>query len=91
MQIKIYKEALNKNNEVFNFLSSICNKYGIGFWKPGAGIIHQVVLRELRFPWWNDDWHPILHTVNAGALGMVAAGVGGEPCSRRNGRNGSGN
>jgi len=70
------KEALNKNNEVFNFLSSISNKYGIGFWKPGAGIIHQVVLENYAFPGGmmigTDS-----HTVNAGGLGMIAIGVGG--------------
>jgi aconitate hydratase len=69
-------DALNKNNEVFNFLSSISNKYGIGFWKPGAGIIHQVVLENYAFPGGmmigTDS-----HTVNAGGLGMVAIGVGG--------------
>ena len=43
---KDLQESLNTNNEVFNFLSSICDKYGIGFWKPGAGIIHQVVLEN---------------------------------------------
>lgn len=73
---KDLQEALNKNNEVFNFLSSICNKYGIGFWKPGAGIIHQVVLENYAFPGGmmigTDS-----HTVNAGGLGMVAVGVGG--------------
>ncbi|HNB81673.1 MAG TPA: aconitase family protein, partial [Chitinophagaceae bacterium] len=47
---KDLQEALNKNNEVFNFLSSVCDKYGIGFWKPGAGIIHQVVLENYAFP-----------------------------------------
>jgi aconitate hydratase len=70
------QEALNKNNEVFNFLSSISDKYGIGFWKPGAGIIHQVVLENYAFPGGmmigTDS-----HTVNAGGLGMVAIGVGG--------------
>lgn len=70
------QEALNKNNEVFNFLSSISNKYGIGFWKPGAGIIHQVVLENYAFPGGmmigTDS-----HTVNAGGLGMIAIGVGG--------------
>lgn len=70
------QDALNKNNEVFNFLSSISNKYGIGFWKPGAGIIHQVVLENYAFPGGmmigTDS-----HTVNAGGLGMVAIGVGG--------------
>ena len=61
---------------MFNFLSSVCNKYGIGFWKPGAGIIHQVVLENYAFPGGmmigTDS-----HTVNAGGLGMVAVGVGG--------------
>ncbi|MEZ4721304.1 MAG: aconitate hydratase [Flavobacteriales bacterium] len=73
---KDLQEALNKNNEVFNFLSSVSNKYGIGFWKPGAGIIHQVVLENYAFPGGmmigTDS-----HTVNAGGLGMVAIGVGG--------------
>tara|TARA_R110002072_G_scaffold238038_1_gene395414 strand:- start:15879 stop:18143 length:2265 start_codon:yes stop_codon:yes gene_type:complete len=70
------QEGINKNNEVFNFLSSVCDKYGIGFWKPGAGIIHQVVLENYAFPGGmmigTDS-----HTVNAGGLGMVAVGVGG--------------
>jgi aconitate hydratase len=70
------QEAINKNNEVFNFLESVSNKYGIGFWKPGAGIIHQVVLENYAFPGGmmigTDS-----HTVNAGGLGMVAIGVGG--------------
>lgn len=73
---KDLQESLNKNNEVFNFLSSVCDKYGIGFWKPGAGIIHQVVLENYAFPGGmmigTDS-----HTVNAGGLGMVAIGVGG--------------
>lgn len=73
---KDLQDGINKNNEVFNFLSSICNKYGIGFWKPGAGIIHQVVLENYAFPGGmmigTDS-----HTVNAGGLGMVAVGVGG--------------
>ena len=73
---KDLQESLNQNNEVFNFLSSISNKYGIGFWKPGAGIIHQVVLENYAFPGGmmigTDS-----HTVNAGGLGMVAIGVGG--------------
>ncbi len=73
---KDLQEALNKSNEVFNFLSTVCNKYGIGFWKPGAGIIHQVVLENYAFPGGmmigTDS-----HTVNAGGLGMVAIGVGG--------------
>ncbi len=70
------QRSFNENNEVFNFLSSISNKYGIGFWKPGAGIIHQVVLENYAFPGGmmigTDS-----HTVNAGGLGMVAIGVGG--------------
>ncbi len=70
-------ETANINNkEVYDFLSSISNKYGIGFWKPGAGIIHQVVLENYAFPGGmmigTDS-----HTVNAGGLGMVAIGVGG--------------
>lgn len=73
---KDLQESLNKNNEVFNFLDSVSNKYGIGFWKPGAGIIHQVVLENYAFPGGmmigTDS-----HTVNAGGLGMVAIGVGG--------------
>jgi aconitate hydratase len=68
--------AKTTNQEVYNFLSSICNKYGIGFWKPGAGIIHQVVLENYAFPGGmmigTDS-----HTVNAGGLGMIAIGVGG--------------
>ncbi len=73
---KDLQESLNQNNEVFNFLSTISNKYGIGFWKPGAGIIHQVVLENYAFPGGmmigTDS-----HTVNAGGLGMLAIGVGG--------------
>ena len=73
---KDLQEALNKSSEVFNFLSSVCDKYGIGFWKPGAGIIHQVVLENYAFPGGmmigTDS-----HTVNAGGLGMLAIGVGG--------------
>ncbi|NBR36297.1 MAG: aconitate hydratase [Chitinophagales bacterium] len=69
-------KAVADNEEVYNFLSSISNKYGIGFWKPGAGIIHQVVLENYAFPGGmmigTDS-----HTVNAGGLGMVAIGVGG--------------
>jgi aconitate hydratase len=68
--------AKTQSNEVFDFLSSVSNKYGIGFWKPGAGIIHQVVLENYAFPGGmmigTDS-----HTVNAGGLGMVAIGVGG--------------
>ncbi len=70
------KGALYINSEVFSFLQSISNKYGIGFWKPGAGIIHQVVLENYAFPGGmmigTDS-----HTPNAGGLGMVAIGVGG--------------
>ncbi len=70
------QSALNTSNEVFNFLESVSNKYGLGFWKPGAGIIHQVVLENYAFPGGmmigSDS-----HTVNAGGLGMVAIGVGG--------------
>ncbi|MDC0080704.1 aconitate hydratase [Flavobacteriaceae bacterium] len=73
---KDLQSALNNSNEVFNFLESVSNKYGIGFWKPGAGIIHQVVLENYAFPGGmmigTDS-----HTVNAGGLGMVAIGVGG--------------
>jgi len=69
-------KAVTDNEEVYNFLSSISNKYGIGFWKPGAGIIHQVVLENYAFPGGmmigTDS-----HTVNAGGLGMIAIGVGG--------------
>ena len=70
------QNALNTSNEVFNFLEAVSNKYGIGFWKPGAGIIHQVVLENYAFPGGmmigTDS-----HTVNAGGLGMLAIGVGG--------------
>lgn len=68
--------AIDLNKEVYDFLASVSNKYGIGFWKPGAGIIHQVVLENYAFPGGmmigTDS-----HTVNAGGLGMVAIGVGG--------------
>jgi aconitate hydratase len=68
--------SLSNNKEVFDFLESVSNKYGIGFWKPGAGIIHQVVLENYAFPGGmmigTDS-----HTPNAGGLGMVAIGVGG--------------
>ena len=68
--------ALRQNDEVFNFLESVSKKYGIGFWKPGAGIIHQVILENYAFPGGmmigTDS-----HTVNAGGLGMIAIGVGG--------------
>ncbi len=70
------KSALDINSEVYDFLSSVSNKYGIGFWKPGAGIIHQVILENYAFPGGmmvgTDS-----HTVNAGGLGMIAIGVGG--------------
>ena len=70
------KVAVDKNKEVYDFLSSVSDKYGIGFWKPGAGIIHQVVLENYAFPGGmmigTDS-----HTVNAGGLGMIAIGVGG--------------
>ena len=68
--------ANNESKEVYDFLGSVSNKYGIGFWKPGAGIIHQVVLENYAFPGGmmigTDS-----HTVNAGGLGMIAIGVGG--------------
>nr|WP_299340097.1 aconitate hydratase [Allomuricauda sp.] len=70
------RRANETSNEVFDFLESVSNKYGIGFWKPGAGIIHQVVLENYAFPGGmmigTDS-----HTVNAGGLGMIAIGVGG--------------
>ena len=70
------KVSLGENNEVFNFLQSAAGKYGCGFWKPGAGIIHQVVLENYAFPGGlmigTDS-----HTPNAGGLGMIAIGVGG--------------
>ncbi|WP_405205748.1 aconitate hydratase [Aquimarina sp. LLG6339-5] len=73
---KDLQSAMNTSSEVFNFLESVSDKYGIGFWKPGAGIIHQVVLENYAFPGGmmigTDS-----HTVNAGGLGMVAIGVGG--------------
>jgi aconitate hydratase len=68
--------AVKENEEVYNFLASVSKKYGIGFWKPGSGIIHQVVLENYAFPGGmmigTDS-----HTVNAGGLGMIAIGVGG--------------
>ena len=70
------QNALNTSNEVFNFLESVSNKYGIGFWKPGAGIIHQVVLENYAFPG-GTMIGTDSHTVNAGGLGMLAIGVGG--------------
>lgn len=73
---KDLQAAINTSNEVFNFLQSVSDKYGVGFWEPGAGIIHQVVLENYAFPGGmmigTDS-----HTVNAGGLGMVAIGVGG--------------
>lgn len=70
------RDSISASGEVFNFLESVSNKYGIGFWKPGAGIIHQVVLENYGFPGGmmigTDS-----HTVNAGGLGMLAIGVGG--------------
>ncbi|MEP7128132.1 MAG: aconitate hydratase [Chitinophagales bacterium] len=70
------KSALDTNKEVYDFLASVSNRYGIGFWKPGAGIIHQVVLENYAFPGGmmigTDS-----HTPNAGGLGMIAIGVGG--------------
>ena len=69
-------KAVHESSEVYDFLASVSNKYGIGFWKPGAGIIHQVVLENYAFPGGmmigTDS-----HTVNAGGLGMLAIGVGG--------------
>ena len=70
------QDALNENNEVYQFLESSCGRYGMGFWKPGSGIIHQVVLENYAFPGGlligTDS-----HTPNAGGLGMLAIGVGG--------------
>ena len=70
------QDAYDENKEVYDFLASVSNKYGIGFWKPGAGIIHQVVLENYAFPGGmmigTDS-----HTPNAGGLGMIAIGVGG--------------
>ncbi|HKI09498.1 MAG TPA: aconitase family protein [Nitrososphaeraceae archaeon] len=70
------KAAMYENSEIYKFLESACRKYGIGFWKPGAGIIHQVLLENYAFPGGlmigTDS-----HTPNAGGLGMVAIGVGG--------------
>ena len=70
------KHSLYENNEIYQFLESSCRKYGIGFWKPGAGIIHQVLLENYSFPGGlmigTDS-----HTPNAGGLGMLAIGVGG--------------
>jgi aconitate hydratase len=69
-------DSITASGEVFNFLESVSNKYGIGFWRPGAGIIHQVVIENYGFPGGmmigTDS-----HTVNAGGIGMIAIGVGG--------------
>ena len=74
--VKDLAKANFENSEVYDFLSEVSNKYGIGFWKPGAGIIHQIVLENYAFPGGmmigTDS-----HTPNAGGLGMVAIGVGG--------------
>src|SRR5690554_4847647 len=73
---KDLQESINKSSEVFNFLDSVSSKYGIGFWKLGAGIIHQVVLDNYAFRGGmmiGTDYH----TVNAGGLGMISVGVGG--------------
>ena len=74
--VKDLNQALDQNSEVYDFLESVSSRYGIGFWKPGAGIIHQVVLENYAFPGGlmigTDS-----HTVNAGGLGMIAIGVGG--------------
>ncbi|WP_138476344.1 aconitate hydratase [Dyadobacter bucti] len=74
------KNAVDKNKEVYDFLSSVSDKYGLGFWKAGAGIIHQVVLENYAFPGGmmigTDS-----HTPNAGGLGMIAIGVGGADAS----------
>ena len=71
--------ARDVNKEVYDFLSSSAARYGMGFWKPGSGIIHQVVLENYAFPGGmmigTDS-----HTPNAGGLGMIAIGVGGRPC-----------
>ena len=78
--VKDLANAVNKNKEVYDFLSSISDKYGLGFWKAGAGIIHQVVLENYAFPGGmmigTDS-----HTPNAGGLGMIAIGVGGADAS----------
>ena len=73
--LKDLKVALDVNSEVYDFLSTVSAKYGLGFWKPGSGIIHQVVLENYAFPGGmmigTDS-----HTPNAGGLGMIAIGVG---------------
>src|SRR3546814_18975509 len=74
--IEDLNRAIDTNREVYDFLSSVSGKYGIGFWKPGGGIIHQVVLENYAYPGGmmigTDS-----HTPNAGGLGMIAIGVGG--------------
>ena len=76
---RTWSARIAENSEVYDFLHSASQKYGIGFWKPGAGIIHQVVLENYAFPGGlmigTDS-----HTPNAGGLGMVAIGVGGADC-----------
>ena len=73
-------QAVSENQEVYDFLRTSCSKHGIGFWKPGSGIIHQVVLEKYAFPGGmligTDS-----HTPNAGGLGMIAIGVGGSDAS----------
>jgi aconitate hydratase len=73
---KDLERAVSINKEVYDFLSSACAKYNIGFWKPGSGIIHQIILENYAFPGGlligTDS-----HTPNAGGLGMAAIGVGG--------------
>ena len=79
----------HESKEVFDFLQSISNKYGIGFWKPGAGIIHQVLLENYAFPGGlmigTDS-----HTPNAGGLGMLAVGRWRSRCCRCDGRHAMG-
>jgi len=73
------QRAIRENEEVYNFLRSAARKYGLAFWRPGAGIVHQVVLENYAFPGGlmigADS-----HTPNAGGLGMIAIGVGGADC-----------
>src|SRR5204863_10052863 len=73
---KDLERSENESREVYDFLRTVCNRYGLGFWRPGAGIIHQVLLENYAFPGGmmigTDS-----HTPNAGGLGMVAIGVGG--------------
>ena len=81
--------ALDVNKEVYDFLSSISNKYGIGFWKPGAGIIHQVVSGKLCFPRWNDDRNGFTYT-QCRRTGYDCHWCWRSRCSRCNGRTGLG-